>query len=86
MKKLLLSAMLLSTIAFATIEGKQCTSKTSKNIQCKNTTIDSSGLCHYHNPNAEKTATPICSGTKKDGNPCGLKTTHESGKCHHHRN
>ncbi len=68
----------------------QCNGITKKNVQCKNIIVMKMGLplCYLHNPkyvkpvNVEST---VCSGTKKDGNACSLRTKHVSGFCHHHR-
>ena len=70
-------------------DNEQCKGITKQNIQCKNTVKSESKLCWLHDPNYVKpteTESVVCSDTTKTGNPCKVKTKHESGICHHHRN
>ena len=50
---------------------------------------DSTNYCHYHINgnvfNGEKVESVVCGENTKKNTPCKLKTKHESGKCHHHR-
>ena len=68
-----------------------CVGITSKGLSCKiKVNVDSTSLCHLHNPNYIKkidtTISVICSGTTGGGNACKNKTKDSSGLCHHHRN
>ena len=66
-----------------------CVGITSKGLSCKiKVNVDSTSLCHYHvDGNSIITKSTQCNGTSKStNNQCRLKTKHESGYCHHHRN
>jgi len=86
LKKSLIIGMVY--ISFFGMSQTQCNGITKSNIQCKNTTKDSSGLCYTHDPNYVKKSDSkavICSGTTKQNQPCKRKTKDISGKCHNHR-
>ena len=87
MKKVTLSVAAL-TIAMMSYGQTQCNGVTKDSVQCKNTTKTEVKLCYLHNPNYQKTdkkLSVVCSGTTQSGRNCKHKTTHLSGKCHHHR-
>jgi len=90
MNKLKLLALGLVVAGGLSAQSVQCSGITKSNNSCKNNTVDSSGLCHLHNPNYVKkvdtTISVICSGTTGNGNACKNKTKDSSGYCHHHRN
>ena len=86
LKKSLIIGMVC--VSFLGMSQTQCNGITKSNIQCKNTTKDSSGLCYTHDPNYVKKSdskTVICSGTTKQNQPCKRKTKDKSGRCHNHR-
>ena len=87
MKKITLSVAAL-TIAMMSYGQTQCKGKTKSNVQCKNITKKTNGLCHNHDKNhvvKTKYKTVICSGTTKKNTKCKNKTKHSSGLCHNHR-
>lgn len=65
-----------------------CNGITKKNAPCKNVAIVGRNFCWRHDSTYVKpiqVPSVVCSGTKKDGNACSLRTKHSSGLCHHHR-
>ena len=65
-----------------------CVAFTSKGTNCKiKVNVDSTNFCHYHiNGDVIIVKSTQCNGNSKStGNQCKLKTKHESGRCHHHR-
>ena len=91
MNKFIITAALIAipAITFAQNDRVQCTETTKKNTQCKNLAVVGRNLCWQHDSTYVKPVkleSTMCTGTKKDGNPCSLRTKHSSGRCHHHRN
>ena len=90
MNKLITTAafLLISTAVFAQSDRVQCTETTKKNTQCKNLAIVGRNLCWRHDATytkPTKNESVQCSGITKSNTQCKNKTTHTSGKCHHHR-
>lgn len=82
-------AMFAPAVLFSQVDRQQCEALTKANNQCKNMARISGIHCHVHDTTYVKAANvvaTVCNGTKKDGNPCSMKTKHVSGLCHHHRN
>ena len=89
--KFLIISLMMSGFAFSqsVSNDSTCVGITSKGLDCKiKVNVDSTSLCHYHiNGNVIKKQSVQCSGiSKSTSNQCRLRTKHESGKCHHHRN
>ena len=75
----------MSGFAFAQTSNKTCDGTTSKGTSCKiKVNKEVTNLCHWHHPDSINVnrCTGISFNTKKR---CKLKTKHESGKCHHHK-
>ena len=90
MNKLKLCAIGLVLAGGLSAQSVQCDGITKSNNQCKNKTIDTTGLCYLHNPNyvkvvSDTTTAVVCGGITKSNNPCKNKTKDSSGLCHHHR-
>ena len=87
--KFLIISLAMSGFAFSQTKiDSTCVGITSKGTNCKiKVNIDSTSLCHYHvNGNVIKKESVQCNGiSKSTNNQCKLRTKHESGKCHHHR-
>ena len=83
-KKFLIIGLAMSGFAFS---QTNCVGITAKNTNCKNT-VKIGNLCYHHGGETKVEVNSVqCSGTSKStNNPCRLKTKHESGFCHHHRN
>ena len=84
------------TIAiFATLSGFaqetdafRCKGITKAGNQCKISVKSGTELCWRHDPNYVKkvvAASTVCTSKTAVGLPCKVKTRHESGICHHHR-
>ena len=92
MNKLKLCAIGLVLAGGLSAQSVQCTGYTKDSNQCKNKTLDSTSLCHLHNPNyvisdvTYEESAVICQGTTKKNKPCKNKTKDYSGFCHLHRN
>ena len=90
--KFLIISLAMSGFAFSqnVSNDSTCVGITSKGLNCKiKVNVDSTSLCHYHvnGNNIIKIKSTQCDGiSKSTSNQCKLKTKHESGKCHHHRN
>ena len=88
--KFLIISLAMSGFAFSqTSVDSTCVATTSKGLNCKiKVNIDTTSFCHYHkNGNTIIIKSTQCSGiSKSTSNQCKLKTKHESGFCHHHRN
>jgi hypothetical protein len=70
------------------VKRETCKGITTKELPCKNLAIVGRTFCRFHDSTYVKTAkllTTVCTGTKKNGEDCSLRTTHTSGLCHHHR-
>ena len=83
-----IAVLVSSTLSFGQTTSNQCTATTKQNVQCKNTSKDSSNLCYLHNPNYVKnnSESTQCNGTSKSTNQqCKRKTKHSSGFCQSHR-
>ena len=87
-----LAVLVSSTLSFGQTtsnEKNKCTATTKKNVQCKNISKDSSGLCYLHNPNYVKknnNESAQCKGISKSTNlQCKRKTKCESGFCQSHK-
>ena len=88
MNKLKLCAIGLVLAGGLSAQSVQCDGITKSNNQCKNKTIDTTGLCYLHNPSYVKnvdTKSVVCSGTTQKNKPCKNKTKDVSGFCHNHR-
>ena len=90
MKRIITTAVMLalSSVAFAQSNRVQCSDTTKTNTQCKNLAIVGRNLCWQHDSTYVKPPvieSTVCTGTKKDGTKCNLRTKHVSGLCHHHR-
>ena len=83
--KFLIISLAMSGFAFS---QTVCSGITTKNTNCKNV-VKVGNLCYHHGGKTIKVEinSVQCSGiSKSTNNQCKLKTRHESGKCHHHRN
>ena len=62
-----------------------CVGITSKNTNCKiKVNLEITNMCHWHHPDSLNVNR--CNGISKSTNEqCKLKTKHESGNCHYHR-
>ena len=88
--KFLIISLAMSGFAFSQTVNvdSTCVAITSKGTNCKiKVNVDSTSFCHHHvNGNTIKIESSQCNGiSKSTNNQCKLRTKHESGKCHHHR-
>ena len=85
-KKFLMIGLAMSSLCFSQAKvDSTCVSITSKGNNCKiKVNVDSTKYCHWHNPKLINVNR--CNGNSKSTNKqCKMKTKHESGFCHHHR-
>ena len=85
--KFLIIGLAMGSLSFGQAKvDSTCVGITIKNTNCNiKVNIDSTKYCHWHNP--AKINVNRCNGTSKSTNKrCKMKTKHESGFCHNHRN
>ena len=90
MKKSLLTIALFTAMSgFAQqTDAFRCKGTTKANVQCKISVKVGTELCWRHDPNYVKkviAASTICTSKTAINTPCRMRTRHESGVCHHHR-
>ena len=87
--KFIAIGLAMGSLSFAQGVDNTCVATTTKGTNCK-VVVKVGNLCHHHGGKKSTTitiASAQCSGTSKSTNQqCKLKTKHESGRCHHHRN
>ena len=85
-RKFLIIGLAMGSFCFGQNQvDSTCVANTSKGTNCKNRVdLNVTSYCYWHNPDSINVNR--CNGTSKSTNKrCKLRTKHESGNCHHHR-
>ena len=85
--KFIIIGLAMGSLTFAQDSDGTCIGMTKDSTNCKIRVIDQD-FCRFHG--GEKTekieiASTRCTENTSKGNRCKVKTKHESGICHHHR-
>ena len=87
--KFLIISLAMGSLGFSQSVDNTCTATTTKGTNCK-IVVKVGNLCHHHGGEtiAQSTieSTQCTSNRKNSDIRCKVKTKHESGVCHHHRN
>ncbi len=88
-RKFLIIGLAMGSLSFAQSIDNTCTATTTKGTNCK-IVVKVGNLCHHHGGETVADVTvksTQCTANKKNTDVrCKVKTKHESGICHHHRN
>ena len=86
-KKFIIIGLVMSGLGFAQDSDGTCIGMTKDSTNCK-IRVTNQELCRFHGGNKVIKVvinSTICTENTKKGRRCKVRTRHESGICHHHR-
>ena len=86
-KKFIIIGLVMSGLGFAQDSDGTCIGMTKDSTNCK-IRVTNQELCRFHGGNKVVKVvinSTICTENTSKGRRCKVRTKHESGICHHHR-